>query len=244
MTKHTNEPHNQTTNQLMERASQALVNMDYLACERDCLVALTQARQSGEWMLYARILLPLQECRRQRRMTAADGWVMLGCKSAQLALDTIREKGPGCLVLTHPITPEQAQDLSVDLFRRKLYLELLFADNASQDSPWTLRSLDGPKVTTQIKAPPAAWLNRVLPENEPWPGQLPAKGIALRPSDWFIDATEQLGDAALASVTAPLGTLERVDQLEACLRVVVDHEILHQRLADAARALKQPAANA
>lgn len=242
---------NTAIDKLMEKASQALVQMDYLTCENDCLQALSMARQAGEWVLYARILLPLQECRRQRRMTAADGWVMLGCKSAQLALDTIRDQGPGCLVLTHPLTPEQAQDLSLDLCRRKLYLELLYADNASKDNPWTLRSLHGPAVTATADAPPAGWLNRVLAENEPWPEQTTGsksapksaskstKGIKPRPSDWFINATEKLGDAALATVAAPLGSLERVDQLEACLRVVVDHEILHQRLADAARALTQ-----
>lgn len=241
---------NQTTHQLMEQASQALVHMDYLACEKDCLTALAQTKQAGDWLLYARILLPLQECRRQRRMTAADGWVMLGCKSAELALNTIRELGPGCLVLTHPITPEQAQDLALELYKRKLYLELLYADQtsdaASVNPHWTLRAIEGPLVTATVNAPPAGWLNRVLAENEPWP-QLesttaPAKGIALRPSDWFIAATEKLGDAALASVTAPLGTIERVNQLEACLRVVIDHEILHQRLADAARALAKTSA--
>src|SRR5690606_32298089 len=71
----------QLINDIMERASQSLATMDYLASERDCLEALALARSQQDWRLYAAIILPLQECRRQRRMIAADGWVMLGSSS-------------------------------------------------------------------------------------------------------------------------------------------------------------------
>lgn len=224
-------------NELMERASQSLAKMQYLDSEQDCLRALALAREQQDWAMYARILLPLQEVRRQRRMTAADGWVLLGCESPDIALDAIQTQGPGCIVFARPITPQQAQDLSRDLALRRLYIETLYADNSRDDDTWHITAIDGPAVHVARPAPPRPWRDHLLTQDEPWPGEMPVKGIAPRPADWFIDSTEALGDAALASVTAPTGSLQRIEQLEACLKVVVDHEILHQRLAQAARAI-------
>src|SRR5690606_17570305 len=67
-----------TLDDIMERASRSLAAMDYLTCERLCVEALAAARRAQDWSYYARILLPLQEARRQRRLIAADGWVRLG----------------------------------------------------------------------------------------------------------------------------------------------------------------------
>ena len=60
-------------NTTMEHASAALQSMDYAACEAGCLTALAMAGNARRWSDYARILLPLQESRRQRRMIAVDG---------------------------------------------------------------------------------------------------------------------------------------------------------------------------
>jgi hypothetical protein len=57
------------------------------------------------------------------------------------------------------------------------------------------------------------------------------------PDDWFLDACEALGDAALEALNpGPINPL-LVDKLEGCLEAVVDHEILHQRLGEVAAAL-------
>ena len=63
---------------VMQQASQKLAEMDYFAAEALCLDGLRLARQTAYWNAYARVLLPLQECRRQRRLTAADTAVHLG----------------------------------------------------------------------------------------------------------------------------------------------------------------------
>lgn len=226
----------QQINDIMERASQSLAAMEYLAGERDCLEALALARSQQDWRMYAAIILPLQECRRQRRMTAADGWVRLGSTTLS-DLSTLLEQGPGCIVLSYPHNSLDALRLTQAAAQGEHYLEVLYADNHASADTWTLLSPSGAMVVMDIPAPPAAWRDRVLSQNEPWPGEQPRKGIAPRPSDWFIDATEALGDAALRTVKAPLGTLEHLEQLEQCILAVTDHEILHQRLADAARAL-------
>lgn len=237
----------------MQRASEALARMDYLSVEDQCLEALRQAREDGAWPYYARILLPLQEARRQRRMIAADGVVRLG--TARL------EGGPmhwlstldvGCIVVTHPHTAADAHALEVEARRRRRYIEVLLADNAPGAEAWTIcafHELPGAeRVRCTLPAPPPAWQDSWLA-----PRQQPAEGAAdaddadrtpddpptgLSPADWFIDATEALGDAALRQVTAPAGDPERIAQLERMLQLVTDHEILHQRLGDAARAMR------
>lgn len=53
----------------------------------------------------------------------------------------------------------------------------------------------------------------------------------------FLATGEALGDAMLAACAAPLGGLQRVDELAEKLAVLPDHEKLHQALAEAVKAL-------
>ena len=216
--------------QMMERASEALARMDYLECEARCLDALAIARGRDEWAYYARILLPLQESRRQRRIIATEGTVRLG--SSDLAgnpASWLDRLGSGALVVTRPLGPESAQALSALAQTKRRYVEVLFADNAVQASSWTLKSFAGPAVTCSVAPPPASLIDQWIACDGETPGQ-PS------PSDWFLLAAEALGDAALAQVDPNLGGARRVEAIERCLRVVTDHEILHQCLGDAARA--------
>lgn len=248
----------------MERASVALARMDYLAAEALCLRALQAARAAADWAYYARILMPLQEARRQRRMIAAEGVIRLGTarltQSADRWLDSI---DAGCIVVTHPHGAADARALEEAARAQQRYIEVLFADNAPDAEMWTLRAHHGPEVRCDRLAPPTAWQDTWLPPGEP--ADIPSDAddardaddaesiddeaeestasavAAFTPADWFIDATEALGDAALAQVTALPGRRDRIAQLEQMLQVVTDHEILHQRLGDAARAMAHPA---
>lgn len=253
-----------TLDELMEEASQALVRTDYLRCEELCLEALAEARHRGEWDYYARILLPLQEARRQRRMIAAEGVIRLG--TSELASDPsewLDYMPSGCIVVTQPHARDHAASLAlearagtVERRERKKYVEVLYADNLPEAPRWTLRSYAGPDVTCDFPAPPADWLNRwINVPAEPAPtkpteaaGSLshlasqaaaepaPEAGCK-RPADWVLDAAEALGDAALARVGDGPPSPELLRELERCLEVVTDHEIIHQRLAATARAL-------
>jgi hypothetical protein len=199
---------------IMERASRALAEMDYLACESLCLEALAQARDTRRYGHYARVLLPLQEARRQRRMIAAQGEVRLG--GAEPGFDADRwltEQRAGCIVLTRPRTAKDARAFAQRARSDKRFIEVLFADNAPEKPKWTLRSYDGPEVVCEV--------------DRPAPDQDPAQ--------WFLHATEKLGDAALRSVDGTLRGEALILDLESRLRVFPDHELLHQRLADAAR---------
>ncbi len=224
---------------IMEHASQLLAKMDYLGCEDRCLQAMSIACSQDKWADYARILLPLQEARRQRRMTAAEGVVRLGTTDLPgNPVPWLRRLNPGCIVVTHPHTARTADQLAQAVRRQSLYVEILFADNAASVGQWVLRSFAGPSVACVVDAPPRqwidAWLNPPAARQEPAPADQTAK----QPADWFLDACEALGDAALAEVNVPMGDRRRVRLLERCLRVVTDHEILHQTLGQAARALQ------
>ena len=61
-----------TLDALMEKASAALVRMNYATCEPMCLAALAKAKREKDWDSYGRILNPLQEARRFRRQNMAD----------------------------------------------------------------------------------------------------------------------------------------------------------------------------
>jgi len=210
--------------EIMEQASQALADMDYLACEALCVQALTEAREQKRYRYYARVLLPLQEARRQRRMIAAQGEVLLGGTAGGTAggaaegIDWdawLAEDKPGCLALTHPNTVEDAKALAERAREQGRFVEVLFADNQPDTAKWLLRAYEGPEVSCEVDAPTESQA----------------------PSQWFLNATEKLGDAALSTVDETLTGEARVEALEARLRVFPDHELLHQHLAQAARAV-------
>src|SRR5690242_5745264 len=107
-----------TLDDIVESASSALVKMDYLTCEALCLDALTEARRRGDWEYYARILLPLQEARRQRRIIAAEGVVALGVNAAEPSIKSkIESLNAGSIVLTRPSSVADARTL-VDQARK------------------------------------------------------------------------------------------------------------------------------
>lgn len=223
----------------MRRASAALAKMDYLACESLCVEALAVTRQARQWAQYARVLLPLQEARRHRRMIAAEGTLRLGSASlAGAPADWLDDLAPGCIVLTRPHTAEEAHALVQVSRQRQLFVEVLWADSAVGDDTWQLRSFEGPKVHLACGAPPRDWRDRFVHSDPGGQSYAPHPvSPALRPADWFIDATEALGQAALANVRQPPDTVACLEALEECLHVFADHEIIHQRLGDLARNL-------
>ncbi len=222
---------------LMERASEALAQMDYLTSEALCVEALGKARQSGAWDYFARIVLPLQEARRQRRMIAAEGVVRLGVRARETVDALLGHLPSGCIVLTHPFTADDASALQRQAKAAQRHIEVLFADNAVDAPMWTLRSLAGVMATVTMPAPPSGWRDRWIKSGEVVAADGSVKP-GVTPADWFLDAMEALGDAALAGVDPTLTGVKRIDTLLACLEAVTDHEILHQRLADAARNLR------
>ena len=217
--------------QLMERASQALAEMNYALCEALCVEALGKAHQADEWVLYRRIVLPLQEARRQKRQAAIDGLVLLGTAERAESLEKlIEDPRCGCIVVTWPYTAEDAWNLHRLARDNQRQIEVLFADNEAGDAAWHVTSFDQPSIRIDLPAAKPEWVGQWVDALDTTPPT---------PAHWFMQASEALGNAALASIEAAPGTPAYLDQLERAIQAAGDHEILHQRLADAARMLHE-----
>ena len=183
---------NQNINRIMEEASDALAKMEYLRCEKLCLEGLKLARDEKDYDTYARILMPLQEARRQRRQAAEDAGVFLvtGEKlSAEGILDAYPE---GCLILQSDTYTEEDLHAVRELACEKgLLVEVLLV---------TGKDL-----------------------------------LAM-----FLQQMESQGDEALAQVDSKLTGDALIDALQGVIEKVGDHEIAHQRLKDAAKAILLP----
>ena len=222
-----------TLDQIMEAASVALARTDYLLCEQKCLEALALARRESDWAYYAKILLPLQESRRQRRSAAAEGVIRLG--SGQLEGDPetwLAEHPTGCVLLTRPHDAETARALHTAAGAGRLNVEVLLADCGADEPRWLLRTFAGPAACCTVAAPPAEWRERPLAGH----GDTDAS-TAGSPANWFLDAAEALGDATAAGSANFQSNHDRLEALEQCLEAVTDHEAIHQRLHETASAL-------
>lgn len=209
----------QSIQHIMTAASEALRDMDYVHCEQRCLDAMALARQSQRWTAMARITLPLQEARRQRRMAAVEGAIQLGTPDGLDVEPWLSAHPASAVVMTQPCTPANARALRDQARQRGLMVEVLFAecthDGGEKRETWTIATYHGPSVTVSVPGPKSAGKSDV---------------------DWFLDAYEALGDAAIAGADAPIGSAVRVEQLWSLIEAVEDHELLHQAFADAVRA--------
>lgn len=171
---------------LMEQAGAALAGMRYLECERFCQRALALARQADDMDRLARIVMPLEEARRQRRQTAEDAGVTV--LTEKLSPGEIVQRHPrGCLMLLAP--PFDANDVAA--VRELAAQRGLFVEALLMDQP-------------RLKAA-------------------------------FLRAMEEQGDAALSQIPRHDDPAQQVDALLTLIDRIGDHEIAHQRLADAAR---------
>ncbi|MDX1681686.1 MAG: hypothetical protein R3336_01070 [Phycisphaeraceae bacterium] len=223
--------------QIMEQASEALATMDYSRCELACVQALTLARDGERWADYGRILLPLQESRRQRRMTAAEGAIRLG--TAGLADDPqawIDQHEAGCL-LVGPIPDaqpvDQLREQAIHDGRPFEIFAWLEPDAAptTQSPAWTVAA---GSFTCTVPPPASQWQDQTLnATSSAHPDPRSAEGDG--PVEWFLDVLEQLGDRVIRESGEIDDPIERLALLEEGLGAVPDHELLHQRLLETAR---------
>jgi hypothetical protein len=194
---------------LMERASAALAKSRYFDCERLAVEALGLAHAALDYDRMARILLPLQEARRNRRLAAIDiGRVTV--------LDEMPAEGepiaPGCYLVQPPLVGADGRELRERALAADTPILVVVHEPKTRMGFWPIVMI-GPVTVRERIAPP---------KNE--------KKVDLA---WFVAATEALGDAAMSDVEPDLPASERVVALLDRLHTVVDHEKLHQALMDA-----------
>ncbi len=233
---------NKPLDMLMDEASILLVKMEYLAAEKLCEEGLARAKEAGDWGYVARILLPLQECRRQRRMIAVEGAVLIGSYGVlESPAQMVAKHDAAAVVLTAHHDAVFARAVRREALEAGKYWEVLLAQADEAGGPWKVKSGGTEAFEGLVDAPPAEWQNRWLT-----PGRKEGKGIEIKPmadgttpGSWVVRASEKLGDAGLAHVksTYPDAGAQKVKALEGCLESVSDHEFLIQEYQKVARAM-------
>jgi len=203
---------------MMERASEALVKGRYFECERESVRALELAHASRDWDRMARILMPLEEARRQKRLEAADAGVIHRASDVEglLGLDRIE---PGCWLLEPMLVAAHGREFRDRADEQETPVLVIVREPETQRKQWPLAAI-GPVVVRTRVAPP----DELSPE-------------------WFLAAAESLGEEAIESVESDLDAETRINRLMDRLGALRDHDELHQALAEACRdALHESAA--
>ena len=218
---------------LMERASVELVARRYFDAERNALEALELAHRAGDFERMARILLPLQECRRQKRDLAADTRDRFRITAD---LPKPADIQPGFYLVEPPRDGLDGRSLRETADRQGVPIIVVTREPTTRDGKWPIVSLGPVVVRTRIDPPPAK-----APPGRRATASRRAKSPSLKapplpPIAWFLAAGEALGDRAIADAEErarnPIALLE---ELYLRLAAVPDHEKLHQRLAEACR---------
>lgn len=189
---------------LMEKASEALADTNYFACERLSLEALRMTHSVEDYERMARILLPLQEARRQKRLAVVDTGAMHILNAAPSDGDL--EIEAGCWLIEPPLVGADGRRLRERADREEIPVLVVVREPLTQLKRWPIVMIGPVTVRTQI-APP----EEITPE-------------------WMLEANEALGDEAIAGVDPDLPASTRVDRLLDRLGAVPEHEKLHQAL--------------
>jgi hypothetical protein len=209
---------------LMERASVALVATNYFEAEALCLKALLRAAAAFDFQRMARICLPLQEARRQKREEAVD-------TGRTFLLHALPKRGtpiePGCYLLEPPAIGIEANTLREMCDRKKVPALVLCREPLTSAGKWPIVGVSGDdreSLAVRVQVPPPRGFeteHKLNGFHGPRPGPDPA---------WFLATQEALGNAAIAKIKPDLPPDYRAADLLELLRAVPDHEKLHQAL--------------
>lgn len=198
---------------LMEQASEALAATSYIDAELLADRALHLAHRARDYDRMARICLPLQEARRQRLMQAADADHGRP-RTADQPFDDRFPQESGLYLVQPMLVAADARRLRTQALEHRVPAVVLCREPLTSLGLQPVVALGDLVIRTKVRPP----RNARQPDRT-----------------WFLEALEQLGDAAIDEIDAALTPLRRVDALLERLDAVVDHEKLHQRLAEACR---------
>ena len=214
---------------LMEDASVALVARQYFACEVHCSQAMELAHRQRDYERMARICLPLQEARRQKRDLAADSQQVFVIDDQ---LPNANKLQAGCYLVRPPRVGLDGRMLREMLENAQVPAIVVVREPTTKAGLWPVVALGPATVRTKVQ-PPARGASK---------GRRGRKGgvaarhatdspeVAIPPVEWFLAANEALGDAAITSVDPARPVLARIEALLLRLAALPDHEKLHQAL--------------
>lgn len=231
--------------EMMERASGALVAAEYFDSEKLCARALRRARAACDFERMARICMPLQEARRQVRQLAETGGVR-AVLDGDLGRVVVREAG--CYLLQPPLLGVDALGFRESAWRKKVPVFVLTREPTTRAGKWPMVAVaemgwlqGGASAMRSVRAmvePPAG---AEVAEEAGAGAARRSRGVGTRapervPSlEWFTAAGEAIGDAAIAAVDRSLHPAFQADDLMDFLAAIPEHEKLHQRLEEVCR---------
>ena len=220
-----------TIDELMDRASEALVATEYFRAEDLAMRGLLKARAAHDYERMARICLPLQEARRQRRHEAMDSGLRMVLPDLPKGRSIIE---PGMYLVQPPLLGIDARTFRELAHGKKVPVVVVCREPMTRAGLWPVVAVnpkglvDSVTLRTRIAPPEGVKPKETGINKDEMPGT---------PSpEWFLAANEQLGDAAIASLKKDDPPAWRVDDLLDALEALPDHEKLHQKLADECRA--------
>jgi hypothetical protein len=202
----TTSPRQEKVSEMMERAEAALRRAQWFEAERLAQKSLEIARREEDFAGMARIVMPLQEARRQRLQQALDTKklrILEGDISDEMALS------PGGYLVQPPTVGADARRLRLAALRREVPVAVLCREPLTRLGLCPIVAIGQTTVRVRID-PPRNWEK---PDFK-----------------WFVQALEQLGNAAIDMLDTGLELDRQIDFLLDALDSVPEHEKLHQLL--------------
>lgn len=218
---------------LMEQASEALLETDYFSVVKLAGKALERARKADDFERMARIVLPLQEARRQLRQLACDA----GPKPLVTSRLKPSEITPGLYLAQPPMIAIEARDIRETADAKSIPIMLLCREPMTRAGKWPIASVTKgglvDTITIRVQVDPPEGVKPM--HDQPGVGPTRDNSTAPPSAEWFTRTSEALGDMAIARVDAKLPASWRVDELLLYIDAIPDHEKLYQSLASACK---------
>lgn len=192
--------------ELMQKAQASLKSARWFEAERLAQRALELAHDAGDFSRMKRIVLPLQESRRQRMQLAADSRTV---KWIEEEVTEDHKVAPGLHMLQPPLVGADARRLRLSALKREVPALIVCREPSTRTGLVPIVAIGLMTVRARIDPPD----NPKKPDKK-----------------WFLWALEQLGDAAIGMIDTGMDAVRQVDTAIDLLDSVPDHEGLHTTL--------------
>ena len=222
---------------LMDEASASLAKAEYFAAQSKCERAAAMARRANDFERLGRICMPWQEARRQiRQIAEAGGGRAVGARVDEYPGGAI---APGCYLLCPPAIAIDAHELRDHARRKKTPVYVMTREPITRNGLWPVAAIraGGGIMSRAIRVLRPGPIGMVHMQN----GTPHDSSMTPPPIEWFLEAGEALGNAAIAAVKASEPAAWRVDDLLEAIEAIPEHEKLFQALQAASfAAAKEP----
>lgn len=197
---------------IMEEASRALAHGEYFKAERLAKEALQHAWRRHDYERMERIVLPLEEARRQKRLAAVDSDNLIITEKAEDLDGPVR---PGCYLLEPLLVAADGRNLRDRADEEEVPVLVVVREPVTKKGYWPLAMVGPVTVRTRVDPP---------------------KEVTC---EWLLAASEALGDEAIETVDPERDIENIVSDLYDRLQTCPDHDRLHQSLMKACQAALQ-----